>query len=389
MKVKTFLGFVAIILAAVIVVVCGIGSSVNGEWFKNGNVYTWFNSWGQNGQSNPDENPDDGAEQPDDIPPITDDGSAELENGEQNGVQLLSAKIPRVAYELNGISPQADTAFTLTATVGPDDAVNKVVDWSVAWENGESSWANGKEVTDYVTVTPTTDGAMTATATCTQAFGEKVIITAQVRDGSDDLKATCVANYVQKYLGTSFKFTNHADDDAQFDYSWSFTPDNLNPEIDIIQYTSLWAWLYYCNAANFSYELQAKLSTVYTKTLSTGIHDVQISYTGEYLSAIRAYGKTPSVSAGVFVDMTNKEFTTGDLFFPTEPKRYMPQNASEWTSYRNSLKSNAGKVMFKIKCQSMFAAGDVRETVYEVKISSRSLDQLATSISLDKGEIDF
>lgn len=389
MKVKTFLGFVAIILAAVIVVVCGIGSSVNGEWFKNGNVYTWFNSWGQNGQSNPDENPDDGAEQPDDIPPITDDGSAELENGEQNGVQLLSAKIPRVAYELNGISPQADTAFTLTATVGPDDAVNKVVDWSVAWENGESSWANGKEVTDYVTVTPTTDGAMTATATCMQAFGEKVIITAQVRDGSDDLKATCVANYVQKYLGTSFKFTNHADDDAQFDYSWSFIPDNLNPEIDIIQYTSLWAWLYYCNAANFSYELQAKLSTVYTKTLSTGIHDVQISYTGEYLSAIRAYGKTPSVSAGVFVDMTNKEFTTGDLFFPTEPKRYMPQNASEWTSYRNSLKSNAGKVMFKIKCQSMFAAGDVRETVYEVKISSRSLDQLATSISLDKGEIDF
>lgn len=389
MKVKTFLGFVAIILAAVIVVVCGIGSSVNGEWFKNGNVYTWFNSWGQNGQSNPDENPDDGAEQPDDIPPITGDGSAELENGEQNGVQLLSAKIPRVAYELNGISPQADTAFTLTATVGPDDAVNKVVDWSVTWENGESSWANGKEVTDYVTVTPTTDGAMTATATCMQAFGEKVIITAQVRDGSDDLKATCVANYVQKYLGTSFKFTNHADDDAQFDYSWSFTPDNLNPEIDIIQYTSLWAWLYYCNAANFSYELQAKLSTVYTKTLSTGIHDVQISYTGEYLSAIRAYGKTPSVSAGVFVDMTNKEFTTGDLFFPTEPKRYMPQNASEWTSYRNSLKSNAGKVMFKIKCQSMFAAGDVRETVYEVKISSRSLDQLATSISLDKGEIDF
>lgn len=387
MSKSTFRAFIALVLVAVLTVgVCCMGYASrdnSGTWFGN---FTDLNSWHW---SEPIPEPPNGAEQPDDIPPITDDGSAELEKGEQNGVQLLSAKIPRVAYELNGISPQADTAFTLTATVGPDDAVNKVVDWSVAWENGESSWANGKEVTDYVTVAPTTDGAMTATATCTQAFGEKIIITAQVRDGSDDLKATCIANYVQRFLGANFKFTNHADDDAQFDYSWSFTPDNLNPEIDIIQYTSLWAWLYYCNAANFSYELQAKLSTVYTKTLSTGIHDVQISYTGEYLSAIRAYGKTPSVSAGVFVDMTNKEFTTGDLFFPTEPKRYMPQNASEWNSYRNSLKSNAGKVMFKIKCQSMFAAGDVRETVYEVKISSRSLDQLATNISLDKGEIDF
>lgn len=389
MKVKTFLGFVAIILAAVIVVVCGIGSSVNGEWFKNGNVYTWFNSWGQNGQSNPDGSPDDGAEQPDDIPPITDDGSAELENGEQNGVQLLSAKIPRVAYELNEISPQADTAFTLTATVEPSDAVNKVVDWSVAWENEQSSWANGKEVTDYVTVTPTTDGALTARATCMQAFGEKVIITAQVRDGSDDLKATCVANYVQRFLGANFKFLNHYDkEDPKYDYSWSFTTDNLNPEIDLLQYTSPWIWLLYSKPDNYSYEVQPRFSTVYTKALPAGLHAPTMSFTTEYLTAVRAAGLTPKLNAGVNMDMEN-DFAVVDIFFPVNPRGTLPSSSSNWNAYRNSLKSNAGKTMFKLKCVSMFSVDDIRETVYEVKISSRSLDQLATNISLNRDEIDF
>ncbi len=387
MSKSTFRAFIALVLVAVLTVgVCCMGYASrdnSGTWFGN---FTDLNSWHW---SEPIPEPPNGAEQPDDIPPITDDGSAELENGEQNGVQLLSAKIPRVAYELNGISPQADTAFTLTATVGPDDAVNKVVDWSVAWENGESSWANGKEVTDYVTVTPTTDGAMTATATCMQAFGEKVIITAQVRDGSDDLKATCVANYVQRFLGANFKFLNHYDkEDPKYDYSWSFTTDNLNPEIDLLQYTSPWIWLLYSNPDNYSYEVQPRFSTVYTKALSTGLHFPSMSFSTEYLTAVRAAGLTPKLNAGENMDMENN-FAVVDIFFPVNPRGTLPSSSSNWNAYRNSLKSNAGKTMFRLKCVSMFSVDDIRETVYEVKISSRSLDQLATSISLDKGEIDF
>lgn len=387
MSKSTFRAFIALVLVAVLTVgVCCMGYASrdnSGTWFGN---FTDLNSWHW---SEPIPEPPNGAEQPDDIPPITDDGSAELENGEQNGVQLLSAKIPRVAYELNGISPQADTAFTLTATVGPDDAVNKVVDWFVTWENGESSWANGKEVTDYVTVTPTTDGAMTATATCVQAFGEKVIITAQVRDGSDDLKATCVANYVQRFLGANFKFLNHYDkEDPKYDYSWSFTTDNLNPEIDLLQYTSPWIWLLYSNPDNYSYEVQPRFSTVYTKALPAGLHFPSMSFSTEYLAAVRAAGLTPKLNAGENMDMENN-LAVVDIFFPVNPRGTLPSSSSNWNAYRNSLKSNAGKTMFRLKCVSMFSVDDIRETVYEVKISSRSLDQLATSISLDKGEIDF
>lgn len=189
-----------------------------GEWFKNGDLSSWH--WSD---KSPDENPDDSKPNPDDpTPSITDDGAAELENGDSNGISLLNAKIPRAAYAANGISAYADTAFTLTATVTPDEAINKAVDWSVAFENPESEWASGKTAVDYVKVTPVSDGALTATATCMQAFGERIIITAQIRDGSDDLKATCIANYVEKFLGRDFKIFSHSDDQPSRDYGWNW-----------------------------------------------------------------------------------------------------------------------------------------------------------------------
>ena len=71
----------------------------------------------------------------------------------------MSAKIAPVAYAANGISAQADSAYKLTATVTPADAMNKAVDWSIAWVNGNGTFASGKTVTDYVTVTPTPNAA--------------------------------------------------------------------------------------------------------------------------------------------------------------------------------------------------------------------------------------
>ena len=117
--------------------------------------------------------PDEQTEQTDET---ADNGGAIIGEAEENGVKLMSAKIPVSEYAANGISPLAETAYTLTATITPSYAVNKTVDWSVAFVNPSSSWANGKTVTDYVTVTPTSDGALTATVSCLQAFGEQIML---------------------------------------------------------------------------------------------------------------------------------------------------------------------------------------------------------------------
>ena len=118
----------------------------------------------------------------------------------ENGISLMSAKIMPVAYADSGVSALADTAYTLTATVEPNYSGEKEFDWSIKFQNASSSWANGKTVTNYVTVTPTSDGANTATIECKQAFGEKIIVTCTSRDYAG-LSATCTVDYAQRITG--------------------------------------------------------------------------------------------------------------------------------------------------------------------------------------------
>ncbi len=47
-------------------------------------------------------------------------------------------------YEAYGVSAQAETAYTLTATITPSDAANKAVDWTIAFKNASSEWATEK-----------------------------------------------------------------------------------------------------------------------------------------------------------------------------------------------------------------------------------------------------
>lgn len=93
--------------------------------------------------------------------------------------------------------PVAQTSsVTLTATVEPSNATYQAVDWSVSFVNQSSTWASGKTASDYVTVTPTSDGALTATVECLAAFGEPINVTVTSRDNAD-ASATCVCDYLK------------------------------------------------------------------------------------------------------------------------------------------------------------------------------------------------
>ena len=123
-----------------------------------------------------------------------------------SGMKLMSTTISAADYDDYGISPMAETAYLITASVTPADAFDPEVDWSVAWANSSSAWASGKTVTNYVTVTPTSDGALTANVECLQAFGEQVIVTATSRD-NPSVEGSCTADYMQRYLGTETKLS--------------------------------------------------------------------------------------------------------------------------------------------------------------------------------------
>ena len=93
--------------------------------------------------------------------------------------------------------------YDLTASVNPEYAYNQAVDWTVAWKNASSAWATGKTVADYITVTPTSDGALTAKLMSSGlAFGEQVIVTVRSRDNSSAY-ATATVDYYGRITGCS------------------------------------------------------------------------------------------------------------------------------------------------------------------------------------------
>ena len=142
---------------------------------------------------------------PEESAPEQNEGGAIITEGEGNGIKLMSAKIAPEDYAANGISAMAETAYQLTATVTPENATNKAVDWAVAFVNPSGEWATGKTVTDYVTVTPTADGALTANVECLQAFGEQVRVTVTSRDNTS-VKANATVDYTQKLKGVNATF---------------------------------------------------------------------------------------------------------------------------------------------------------------------------------------
>ena len=88
-------------------------------------------------------------------------------------------------------------SVTIQATVKPDNATNKSVSWSVEFVNPTSAWATGKNVTDYVAVTPQSTGSNIATVECLQPFGEQIKITV-TSESNVNAKAECTVDFAKR-----------------------------------------------------------------------------------------------------------------------------------------------------------------------------------------------
>lgn len=90
----------------------------------------------------------------------------------------------------------------LTATLLPETTQDKTVDWTVSFVNPSSAWAKSKNAADYVSVTPTSDGALTANVSAKQGFSEQVKITVTSRV-NENATAYCVADYGKRLSDTA------------------------------------------------------------------------------------------------------------------------------------------------------------------------------------------
>ncbi|MBQ7788819.1 MAG: hypothetical protein IJ398_04100 [Clostridia bacterium] len=117
------------------------------------------------------------------------------------------------------LSETASEGITLVATVEPSYATKTAVDWSVSFANPESEWATGKTVTDYVKITPTEEGSLTATLECVAPFGEQIIVKVVSKENAE-ISDTCPLEYMRRVesvslrVGDDYVFTpgvNYAD----------------------------------------------------------------------------------------------------------------------------------------------------------------------------------
>lgn len=149
------------------------------------------------------------------LPPEKQLDSVTDENGNNLSDGLIHQMPERIAFRMAttlAASPSSTAAYDsvmLEATLEPETADDKTVDWSVAFVNPSSSWAQGKRATEYVTVTPTQDGATTATVTCIEDFGAQIKVVVKSRD-NENAKAECTVDFVKRIQSVAFNMAGVA-----------------------------------------------------------------------------------------------------------------------------------------------------------------------------------
>lgn len=105
----------------------------------------------------------------------------------------------------DGTTSTARAEVRIEAYVVPENANNRKVDFSIAW--GEGAQRSAEPVTNYVTVTPQSDGSRIATVACKQGFGDDtILITVTTRDGG--FQATCTVTFEGTPSSLKFVYNN-------------------------------------------------------------------------------------------------------------------------------------------------------------------------------------
>lgn len=145
-----------------------------------------------------------------------------------------TAKVQAVSLSMNAAAVTAangSVSKTLTAYVYPEDAKNKAVDWTIEWLDTEET----RDISDYLTLVPDSDGSATAQLTCLQAFDGEALVTVTSREGA--FFDTCQVLFVGNPTELSVACDNLTEKTGSFgkyyeigagnSYTFDITPDNV------------------------------------------------------------------------------------------------------------------------------------------------------------------
>lgn len=277
-----------------------------------------------------------------------------------------------------------------TATITPSNATNKEVDWAIAFKNPDSEWATGKNIDDYVTVTPTSDGALTATVTCKAAFGEQIELTVTSRS-NPGAYAVASVDYAKRLQSASV--TVSGDENYIFDASSSAVTIKLFGLEQVKNFTL--GTIAYVPEPTDSQSVSAKTFARNLGTMSPEDSSVTVSYrivASDELKA--AYAGTASGSVEISAPT---EYTILEALFNVDLYVYKSNTSgkgcqyyeltSSWNNISAALRNLSGHA-FTLYVKASDSYSEI-ETAYTVSIDKSNLTTSVSSVALSQGSIIF
>lgn len=208
-------------------------------------------------------NPKEEQEEP--VDEVNNGGMVIADSGSSNNISVMSYAITSDEYSEYGISPLAESAQVLTATVTPAEATITTLQWAVEWDKeatyeGNSTpiyeddswyadddgneWATyelegiGITENDFVQLAVSGD-TLSCTVTCTQPFGCPMIITVKSVDNPLAYD-TCSVGYYRRFKSFNFGGSDitlsDTGKDITYTYSLIMTPGTVYPDYTVSAY---------------------------------------------------------------------------------------------------------------------------------------------------------
>ena len=303
-------------------------------------------------------------------------GGAVITEGESNGLALTSVRIAEEDYAAYGVSPLAETAYTLNASITPAGAYEQGITWSVEFVNPSSEWATGKSVSSYVTVTPSGENNHTATVECVLSFSEQIKVIATSVD-NENVKAECLVDYGKRfrttggYVEASRTIGGTQTDTQQYNFNWS--------DVTTVDVESGGRNPVYSNSLSGSY------------TFSDGT--ITPSVTEEYVLQMSNGLKAALERQGLETTFTDRTVTpTTYLMFDRNCVLNLlgisyTVNPDEWTKLTAAIDDNSENYDFMIR-YTVSSEYDSATTYARIKLNTATM-LAVTDVTLDNNSIVF
>lgn len=339
--------------------------------------------------------------------PVTgaDKGGGMEISGTEN--KYMSARMTKLSAESDeGIDPQAESSYLLTITVKPEESDDTKVDVEGTWKNASSTWASGKNFSDYITLTQATDGATNITVTCKQAFAEQGNIKVTSRM-TPSVSLNITVDYVKKFRNTNVTFKNgsttyftlNGDTSATAAWTWvaPSATDYYNWGKGTLDYSDNFSIGTVDNAVKShsitittSSALRTQLAKTSFTSFSSETNFVKTCYetTMTFTNSLSLYGifgfGSPSMSSGSgCLDYYTLFGFCSDMVDYGEDEL----DGTDFNKVKTCLKASATDFVITIKTE--LTEGGIQTATYNVNVTDSSIATKVTSMSANTTNIRF